>query len=171
MTGNYYRGANAVICVFDLTNKSSFEAVPTWIDEVLKVRKKIALPITFLIFLLKIPQNSTPDVVVALVGNKYDLETQRVRSALIGRTVNLNFLQAVSYEEAQKVAGFYGIKYYETSAKDNKYIEELFFSTALQVYYHFYPNEQLRRKNTIEIESAEKKKKDSNSSNSCCQKT
>ena len=92
MTGNYYRGANAVICVFDLTNKSSFEAVPTWIDEVLKVRKKIALPIPFLIFLLKIPQNSTPDVVVALVGNKYDLETQRVRSALIGRTVNLNFL-------------------------------------------------------------------------------
>jgi GTPase SAR1 family protein len=37
MTGNYYRGANAVLVVFDITNKSSFDAVPNWIDEVLKV--------------------------------------------------------------------------------------------------------------------------------------
>jgi predicted methyltransferase len=74
----------------------------------------------------------------------------------------------VTYEEARQVAGFYGIKYYETSAKDNKYIQELYLNTAMEVYTHFFPNENsFRRKETIDIskhgEESETKQK-----RSCC---
>lgn len=53
----YYRNANGVVVVFDITSKSSFANLPYWIQEVRK--------------------NSEEGVKVAMVGNKTDLLSQR----------------------------------------------------------------------------------------------
>ncbi|KAI8326409.1 ras-domain-containing protein [Martensiomyces pterosporus] len=54
MTQMYYRGANAVILVYDITNEESFKDVSTWIQE--------------------LQQNADMEnMVVLLVGNKLDL--------------------------------------------------------------------------------------------------
>lgn len=75
----YYRNANAALLVFDVTKQSSFEEVKSW---VLELQKNIQEPM----FLL-------------LVGNKIDLDKQRV----------------VSHEEAIVYAQSIGAQFIETS--------------------------------------------------------
>lgn len=53
----YYRGANAAVIVYDITSLESFERVKKWITE--------------------LDKQAQPDIVIALVGNKTDLQTQR----------------------------------------------------------------------------------------------
>jgi small GTP-binding protein len=53
----YYRGANAAIIVYDITSLDSFERAKKWITE--------------------LERQAQPDIVITLVGNKTDLQTQR----------------------------------------------------------------------------------------------
>jgi small GTP-binding protein len=53
----YYRGANAALIVYDITSMDSFERAKKWV--------------------LELQKQAPPDIVLALVGNKNDLETQR----------------------------------------------------------------------------------------------
>lgn len=53
----YYRGANAAVVVYDITSAESFERAKKWT--------------------LELQKQAQPDIVIALVGNKTDLETQR----------------------------------------------------------------------------------------------
>lgn len=50
----YYRHANAALCVYDVTSPASFDRAKDWIEELQKLAPK--------------------DIVIALVGNKADLE-------------------------------------------------------------------------------------------------
>ena len=94
ITTSYYKGAHAILIVFDITEKDSFEHVKNWMADIDKFAKQGVLRI--------------------LVGNKCDLEHQR----------------AVTKEWANELAGKYGIKYVETSAKETVNIEQLFVDTA-----------------------------------------
>jgi len=53
----YYRGAQAAIVVFDITNKNSFDKAQEWVRE--------------------LQQQGDANVVVAFVGNKCDMQAQR----------------------------------------------------------------------------------------------
>jgi Ras-related protein Rab-5C len=53
----YYRGAAAAVVVYDITNTETFLKAQFWVKELQK--------------------HGNPDIVVALVGNKADLENQR----------------------------------------------------------------------------------------------
>lgn len=53
----YYRGANAAVIVYDITSLDSFERAKKWVTE--------------------LDKQAAPDIVIALVGNKTDLQTQR----------------------------------------------------------------------------------------------
>uniref|UniRef100_A0A7S1IPA9 Ras-related protein Rab-18 n=1 Tax=Eutreptiella gymnastica TaxID=73025 RepID=A0A7S1IPA9_9EUGL len=53
LTSSYYRGAQGVVLVYDVTNQESFDNIQTWMNE-------IEMYTTF------------PDVVTLLVGNKVD---------------------------------------------------------------------------------------------------
>lgn len=94
ITTSYYKGAHAILIVFDITEKDSFEHVKNWVADIDKFAKLGVLRI--------------------LVGNKCDLEKQRI----------------ISKEEANELAEKLGIKYIETSAKDTINIETLFVDTA-----------------------------------------
>jgi GTPase SAR1 family protein len=72
-----------MIIVFDLTNQETFEAVKTWMNSIYK--------------------HSDPNIAKVLVGNKLDLNDERL----------------VSKSEAQKIATEHGMEYFETSAKNN----------------------------------------------------
>ncbi|MHA1227466.1 MAG: Rab family GTPase [Candidatus Hodarchaeales archaeon] len=77
----YYKGALGSIVVFALNDRKSFEAIPNWLDEFSRL--------------------ATRAVALVLVGNKKDLEDERV----------------VSNEEAISLAKEKNIPYFETSAK------------------------------------------------------
>ena len=58
MTSGYYRGAQAVIIAYDITNRNSFDIIKSK-------------------FLDKVKTLSTPNVSIAIVGNKSDLQADR----------------------------------------------------------------------------------------------
>jgi len=93
----YYRGAQAAIVVFDITNRNSFEKAKDWVKE--------------------LQQQGDPNVVVAFVGNKVDMEN----------------LRKVNTEESQRYASDNGLFYMETSAKTANNVSELFMKIAKQL--------------------------------------
>lgn len=57
LTPMYYRGAQAAIVVYDLTNKDSFNRAKAWVRE--------------------LQRQASPNIVIALAGNKTDLTNKR----------------------------------------------------------------------------------------------
>lgn len=64
-----------------------------------------------------IEQHASDNVNKILVGNKVDMDAKRV----------------VSTAQGQKLADEYGIKFFETSAKTNQNVEQVFFSIARDI--------------------------------------
>lgn len=91
ITKSYYRGANGIIVVYDVSDRESFESISHWLSEVDK--------------------NSTEDVCRLIIGNKCDLPDDK---------------RAVSSEEGQNLAQQHGVPFMETSAKENKNVEDMF---------------------------------------------
>ncbi|KAG2391802.1 hypothetical protein C9374_013287 [Naegleria lovaniensis] len=58
ITAGYYKGAQGVLIVYDVTNRESFEHVKSWYDEV--------------------KQNTQEGVCIIMCGNKADIEKDRV---------------------------------------------------------------------------------------------
>lgn len=86
----YYRGAAAAIIVYDITVEQSFASVKSWVRE--------------------LKQYAEPDIVLAIAGNKCDLEDLR----------EILFKDAMEYAEMQKAI------FVETSAKTAVNIGALF---------------------------------------------
>ena len=88
MSKIYYRGAHAAVLCYSIDDRESFESLPDWIETV--------------------RDQCYEDVLIFLVGNKKDLESER----------------KVSVEDALRFQRENGIKYYvETSAKTGDGIE------------------------------------------------
>lgn len=90
----YYRGAAAAIIVYDITNPDSFAGAKSWVKE--------------------LQRRGDPNVVIALAGNKADLESRR----------------KVQFEEAADYAAEEGILHLETSAKNANNVKPLFVEIA-----------------------------------------
>ena len=90
----YFRGALGVVLVFDITDRKSFDQLPRWLRDA--------------------RMEADPHCSVILVGNKKDLEQNRV----------------VSKEEAEEYARSNDLQYIETSAAENICISEVFIRTG-----------------------------------------
>ena len=90
----YYRGAAAAIVVYDITNPDSFTGAKSWVKE--------------------LQRRGDPNVVIALAGNKADLESRR----------------KIEFEEANSYAEENGILHLETSAKNANNVKALFVEIA-----------------------------------------
>jgi Ras-related protein Rab-5C len=90
----YYRGAQAAIVMYDITNQDSFVRAQAWITELQK--------------------QASPNIVIALAGNKTDLEN----------------LRAVQSDDARAFAEENGLLFMETSAKLAMNVAEIFMAIA-----------------------------------------
>jgi len=93
----YYQGAKAALIVFDLTNEDSFENVKYWVNELREAK--------------------TGPVVIAIAGNKLDLESER----------------KVSKVEAEDYAKSCDCLYGEISARTGVNIRDIFTAIAERV--------------------------------------
>jgi len=90
----YYRGAQAAIVVYDITAPESLERAKSWVKE--------------------LQRQGSPNIVIALAGNKADLDAQR----------------KVPTSEAATYANDANLLFMETSAKSAQNVMELFVAVA-----------------------------------------
>ncbi|KNC81168.1 Ras-like protein Rab-5C [Sphaeroforma arctica JP610] len=85
----YYRGAQAAVVVYDVTSAQSFQRAKNWVKE--------------------LHRQASPDIVIALAGNKCDLSQRAVDDEVVDAYASENDLL-----------------FMETSAKSAKNVNELF---------------------------------------------
>jgi len=153
ITTTYYRDAAGVLVVYDVTNGESFSRVRRWIDEINKYCDE--------------------SIAKVLIGNKDD-----------NPSADGNQLEkVVSTADAKQYAQQMNLAFFETSAKDNKNVDEAFYAVtrlALQQRLEarrkgeMNPNQDLSNghsttSQTIRIKDGKKvKRKDKKHSSSCC---
>ena len=89
ITKNIYRNANGVLFVYDITNQESFNNIKNWIKDL---------------------QNVGNDIKSAIIGNKLDLESNRV----------------ITREEIEEISNEHNMPFLETSARENINVNEGF---------------------------------------------
>ncbi|KAF7457744.1 putative ras-related protein Rab-2 [Cryptosporidium felis] len=97
ITRSYYRGAAGALLVYDITRRDTFNHLGKW--------------------LIDVKRNSTPNMVIILVGNKSDLDRREVTT-----------------EEGIKFAEQNGLMFIETSAKTSHNVEDAFIRISEAIY-------------------------------------
>ncbi|GMM33226.1 Rab family GTPase [Saccharomycopsis crataegensis] len=90
----YYRNAHCAIVVYDITRESSLAKAKNWVSELRKQNSN----------------NANKNMVIALVGNKSDLESER----------KVDKLQAFEYTREE------GLLFFEVSAKTGEGVRDVF---------------------------------------------
>ena len=90
MTPMYYRGAQTALIVYSVTDSESFDSVDSW--------------------LTSLRENAEPNIILFLLANKCDMESERV----------------ITTEQGQEKAKQMDAHFYEVSAKTGNGIEEVF---------------------------------------------
>eukprot|EP00168_Porphyra_purpurea_P012281 TRINITY_DN321_c0_g1_i3.p1 TRINITY_DN321_c0_g1~~TRINITY_DN321_c0_g1_i3.p1 ORF type:complete len:205 (+),score=36.65 TRINITY_DN321_c0_g1_i3:541-1155(+) len=90
ITSAYYRGAVGALLVYDITKRLTFEGIERWLKE--------------------LTDNADPNIVIALVGNKADLQ----------------HLRAVTADDGTALSAKHQVSFIETSALDGSNVEEAF---------------------------------------------
>jgi len=98
ITTSYYRHSHGILLVYDITDEISFENIRSWITQ--------------------INAHADPDTNVLIIGNKRDLEKQRV----------------VSYEQGFQLAKEFNLPFVETSAIDGTNVDEAFMKLITSVH-------------------------------------
>ncbi|KAJ3239728.1 hypothetical protein HDU81_005444 [Chytriomyces hyalinus] len=93
----YYRNAQAAVVAYDITKQASLEKAKSWVKE--------------------LQRQANPNIIIALVGNKLDLEAERT----------------VPFEEAQAYASEQGLLFTEASAKSGEFVMEVFTEIAKKI--------------------------------------
>ncbi|CAM8984724.1 unnamed protein product [Rhodiola kirilowii] len=98
VTSAYYRGAVGAMLVYDITKRQSFDHIPRWLEE--------------------LRAHADRNIVIILIGNKCDLESQR----------------AVPTEDAKEFAHKEGLFFLETSALEATNVETAFTTILTEIF-------------------------------------
>ena len=122
---NYIKKADGILIVYDITNKQSFINVENWIKNAREDMRK--------------------NVPIYLIGNKIDLEDQRV----------------ITKENGENLSAQYKLKFYETSCKDGTNIDKCFQDMANELYNIIQQKigKNPKEDEVIKIEKKDKKRK------------
>ena len=134
ITKNIYRNAHGVLFIYDITDKESFNNIKNWIKDL---------------------QNVGNDIKGVILGNKIDLELQRV----------------IYKNDLEEMANKYKMPFIETSAKQNLFVNnafDLIINEILKNKTEEQIVEMFSRKTRSDLSVTTKKTNDKNKKNNCC---
>uniref|UniRef100_A0A2N9IHZ7 Uncharacterized protein n=1 Tax=Fagus sylvatica TaxID=28930 RepID=A0A2N9IHZ7_FAGSY len=154
ITTAYYRGAMGILLVYDVTDESSFNSnfssclglnIWTLHSNCQYIRNWIR----------NIEQHASDNVNKILVGNKADMDESK---------------RAVPTSKGQALADEYGIKFFETSAKTNLNVEEVFFSIGRDIKRRLADTDSKVEPQTLKINKPDQTDSDGQAAqkSSCC---
>ncbi|TXG74002.1 hypothetical protein EZV62_002581 [Acer yangbiense] len=139
----YYRGAMGILLVYDVTDESSFNSNPhslpchIYLHDLLFSYGLGLLPFSDIRnWIRNIEQHASDNVNKILVGNKADMDESK---------------RAVPTSKGQALADEYGIKFFETSAKTNLNVEQVFFSIGRDIKQRLSDTDSRAEPSTIKI--------------------
>jgi Ras-related protein Rab-11A len=135
ITRQYYNDANGILLIYDITSRDSFDSITLWVNE--------------------IKNNSPADAILFLVGNKTDLNKQRV----------------ISYQEGKNKAEELGISFSEVSAKNGDNILLLFENISESIMGIFEKKQEINENNLsfkISEEYDENNRNEIKKKKACC---
>ncbi|XP_041532223.1 ras-related protein Rab-26 isoform X1 [Microtus oregoni] len=106
VTHAYYRDAHALLLLYDITNKDSFDNIQAWLTEIQEYAQR--------------------DVVLMLLGNKVDSTQERVVKREDGEKLAKHATASSSLQE-------YGLPFMETSAKTGLNVDLAFTAIAKEL--------------------------------------
>eukprot|EP00164_Ancoracysta_twista_P000605 GFYU01000801.1.p1 GENE.GFYU01000801.1~~GFYU01000801.1.p1 ORF type:complete len:211 (-),score=26.79 GFYU01000801.1:269-901(-) len=124
LTNSYYRGAQGIFVVYDVTSQESYDCVEHWLEEIFHF--------------------SNPNVNIVLIGNKNDLDEEKVVDV------------SVAEELAQRKQGRNPINVIETSARDGTNVNQAFAMLVRQMQKSHIPQEPM---DSVSLEPEKKEKK------------
>lgn len=111
ITRSYFRGASGALLVFDISRRTTFEAVTGWLNDLRLIAEE--------------------SIVVILVGNKSDLAA----SSLVADGRQLPNKRQVTTAEAEEWCRQNNVfRYVETSAKNGDGVERAFLEVGERIY-------------------------------------
>ncbi len=116
ITRSYFRGASGALLVFDITRRSTFTSVTSWLNDLRQIAEE--------------------GIIVVLVGNKSDLAPASMASSTAeGSGRNEENKRQVTREEAEEWCRTNNVmQYVETSAKSGEGVERAFLEVAERIY-------------------------------------
>jgi len=139
----YYKNADGIFLLFDVSNKESFNDVSVWMNEINNSTKFEEG---------ENKDNNDNKIIVYLIGNKID-----------------KLKRCVSKEEAEEKASFYGIKYFETSCKLNMNVSEISARMINECILNFEERKKEKEEEKLNSFTLEKqKKKEPRKNKGCC---
>jgi Ras-related protein Rab-8A len=103
ITLSYFRGAEGILLVYDVTKRSTFDNIRTWMEQ--------------------IEYNAGPNVATVLIGNKSDMEECRQVTQAEGQALAGGLQQLLGRP----------VLFFETSAKHRTNVDESFLAVAREV--------------------------------------
>uniref|UniRef100_A0A0D9WX32 Uncharacterized protein n=1 Tax=Leersia perrieri TaxID=77586 RepID=A0A0D9WX32_9ORYZ len=155
ITTAYYRGAMGILLVYDVTDESSFNSTDSFTSANLLLLHFTSTSDLGDIrnWIRNIEQHASDNVNKILVGNKADMDESK---------------RAVPTSKGQALADEYGIKFFETSAKTNLNVEQVFFSIARDIKQRLAETDSKPEDRTIKINKPEGDAEATTSQRSAC---
>jgi Ras-related protein Rab-2A len=110
ITRSYFRGASGALLVFDITRRTTFNSVTSWLNDLRQIAEE--------------------DIVVVLVGNKSDLAP----ASTVSESSVPNKRQVTQEEAEEWCKQNRVMQYIETSAKSGENVERAFLEVAERIY-------------------------------------